>query len=238
MSALGYIESGSQLGLSKALQLVSIKTKRGLYASDGSFSMVAHATIEEVHEDELEVTDKPVETGSVISDHAYARPSGLQLTLGWSNSPTAAGALAAAQQAAGLAGAVSGTALAVVAGVQLVTGAASTLSALSGGVTIVNQQYANLLSLYKARTLFTIYTGRRVYSNMIIKSLTLTTDEKTENSMLIRVGCREILMAQTQTVSVGSDASVMSSPEKTQAVQDSGVVTPVPTTTINVTALP
>ncbi|WP_248322038.1 phage baseplate protein [Caballeronia sp. Sq4a] len=89
MSILGFIESGAQLGL----QLLTMKPKRGLIAQDGGSSIVAHATIEEVHQDELEVTEHPVEQGTVIADHAFVRPADLIITAGWSNSPNSTSAL-------------------------------------------------------------------------------------------------------------------------------------------------
>lgn len=47
---------------------------------------VANVTVEEVHTDELAVTDHPVERNSVISDHAYKRPEQVTIRAGYSNS--------------------------------------------------------------------------------------------------------------------------------------------------------
>jgi len=46
-------------------------------------TIIADAVIRERHEDETIMTDHPVEQGAVISDHAYAAPSELELTYGW-----------------------------------------------------------------------------------------------------------------------------------------------------------
>jgi hypothetical protein len=69
----------------------------------------------------------------------------------------------------------------------------------------------------------TIYTGKRVYRNMLIKSLATTTDAKTENSLIIRIGCKQILMAQTQTVTV-PDSSNMTNPQQNGATVNMGTV--------------
>ncbi|WP_250538160.1 MULTISPECIES: hypothetical protein [unclassified Caballeronia] len=71
----------------------------------------------------------------------------------------------------------------------------------------------------------------------LVKSLSTTTDKDTENSMLIRIVMRQILMAQTQTVTV-PDSSNMSNPASTASPEDAGVTSPVPAPNINVTALP
>jgi hypothetical protein len=230
MSALGFLESGAQIGL----QLLVIKPKRGMSLADGTSAIVAQAVLEEVHQDELEVTEHPVEQGTVISDHAFVRPAELILTYGFSNSPNQTSAVGAL---AGFAAAQNGAARTLVAAAEAVSGVAAALTSLSGGLSVVQQAYNNLLTLYRARTLFTIYTGKRTYKNMLIKSLSTTTDKEAENSLIVRIGCKQILMAQTQTVTV-PDSSVMADPGKNAAVSDMGTTYPVPTPNINVSALP
>jgi hypothetical protein len=55
--------------------------------------------------------------------------------------------------------------------------------------------------------------------------------------MLIRIVFRQILMAQTQTVTV-PDSSVMANPQQNAATQNMGTIYPVPAPNINVSALP
>jgi hypothetical protein len=43
-------------------------------------------TIEEVHHDDLIITEHPVEKGSAITDHSYKRPEELDMRVGFSNS--------------------------------------------------------------------------------------------------------------------------------------------------------
>ncbi len=45
--------------------------------------IVAACTIEEDHDDELELTDHPVELGASVTDHAFMRPVGVRITIGW-----------------------------------------------------------------------------------------------------------------------------------------------------------
>lgn len=47
------------------------------------------AVFEETHESTLEVTDNPVETGVVVSDHAYMKPGKITLSAGVSDTPLA-----------------------------------------------------------------------------------------------------------------------------------------------------
>ncbi len=66
----------------------------------------------------------------------------------------------------------------------------------------VNTQYANFLALQANRQPFDVITGKRNYTNMIITLLHTTTDEATENALFLTVRMREIIIVNTQTVSV------------------------------------
>lgn len=48
-------------------------------------TVIPDVTIREVINDNLVVTDHPVETGATISDHAFKRPVEVEMMLGWSN---------------------------------------------------------------------------------------------------------------------------------------------------------
>lgn len=231
MSAISNVVAVGQI----ALQLLGAKRKRGF--DDGAGTMIIpDATVEEVHSDEMEITDHPVEQGSTISDHAFNRPSELVVTAGWSDSPNNAGI---GTQIVGAAANSNAAVRAVIGAAQLANAVGSVLNVLSGngGGSASAAAYAFLLDLQRNRTLFTIYTGKRIYKSMLIKSLATTTDVKTENSAIIRIGCRQLLMAQTQTVTV-PDASNMKNPEQNGATVNSGVKYPLPSPNINTSALP
>lgn len=51
--------------------------------------LVFDAVFEETHEADLEVTDNPVETGVVVSDHAFMKPLRLSISAGVSDTPLA-----------------------------------------------------------------------------------------------------------------------------------------------------
>jgi hypothetical protein len=49
-------------------------------------NIVAMVTVEEDHDDELVITEHPVEYGAAITDHSYKRPSEVRIRVGWSQS--------------------------------------------------------------------------------------------------------------------------------------------------------
>ena len=229
MNVLGNVVAAGQI----LIQLLTHKPKRGFDNGSGTL-FVPNATIEEVHSDEMEITEHPVEQGTVISDHAFERPSGLVITAGWSDSPNSNVGLP--NQVIGAAANSSPALQAVIGAAGLVSGLA-TLYSSKGAGSASQAAYDSLLSAKKNRVLFSIYTGKRVYKNMLIKSLATTTDAKTENSLIIRIGCRQLLMAQTQTVTVPDSANMLN-PQQNGSTVNNGAKYPLPSPNINTTALP
>lgn len=191
---LGIVTTGAQLGLGSAL----FKPRRAL----GAFT--AQITIEEHHEDQLEITDHPIEQGAVISDHAYIRPAELTIKCGWSNSPSRGGLID------GVVGGLSAT----------VSGAKSLFSGNSENQ--VRDVYAKLLDLQASAKPFDIYTGKRKYTNMLIRSLATVTDRDTENSLMITVTCRQVIIVSTQVVSVPAPAERQANPSATAPPTNAG----------------
>lgn len=230
MSVLGNAVAAGQI----LIQLLTNKPKRGFESTDNPGSLfIPDATIEEVHTDDLEITDHPVEQGTAISDHAFKRPSELVITAGWSDSPNNSNL---GMQVLGAAANSSPALQALIGAGGLVSGI-GTLYGSNGAGSPSQAAYQQLQDMQNNRFLFTIYTGKRVYLNMLVKSLATTTDAKTENSLIIRIGCRQILMAQTQTVTV-PDSTNMANPEQNGATVNNGVKYPLPSPNINTTALP
>lgn len=197
MNALGFVQVGIQLGLDAIL----IKPRRGI----GDLP-IAQATIEEVHNDELEITDQPVEQGAMITDHAFKRPAECIITCGYSNSPGSSALLGS------LFGAATGT----------VGGIASLLTGNS--VSQVNDIYQKFLALQVLREPFDVYTGKRFYTSMLIKSLREVTNKETENALVLVVHLRQIIIVPTATnLVVGADAEDQSDPEDTDPDDDGGV---------------
>jgi hypothetical protein len=88
--------------------------------------------------------------------------------------------------------------------------------------TYLNDIYTQILTLQNTRAIFDVYTGRRVYNNMILQAVSMTTDRNTENALIVRLSCREILFVQTQTVQVSLDPKTQTNPERTLGTTQRG----------------
>jgi hypothetical protein len=88
--------------------------------------------------------------------------------------------------------------------------------------TYLNDIYGQILNLQNTRAIFDVYTGRRVYNNMILQAVSMTTDRNTENALIVRLSCREVIFVQTQVVRVSTDPSTQTNPQRTQATVQRG----------------
>lgn len=89
--------------------------------------------------------------------------------------------------------------------------------------------YAALQRLQIARQPFTVLTGKRWYSNMLIAGLEVTTNNTAEYALLVRVFCREVIIVSTQTVSAGTASGTgspgtQSQPQRTSSTGNAGNV--------------
>lgn len=82
--------------------------------------------------------------------------------------------------------------------------------------------YDKLLTLQESRELFTLYTGKRVYPDMLLASVHLHTDQFTENGLFIRARCQQVIITQTSLVTVSSDSAVQAQPQKTSPIVNTG----------------
>ncbi|EIA6527229.1 hypothetical protein K7Q96_002130 [Escherichia coli] len=87
--------------------------------------------------------------------------------------------------------------------------------------------YQQLLDLQSSRLPFDVVTGKRTYSNMLIRAIDVTTDRTSENVLSCVLTLREVLLTQTQSVSVADKAN-MQDGVSTAPVQDIGTKTSVP----------
>jgi hypothetical protein len=189
-----------------AAQLIMLKPKRGLYdvkvskdKQDVSLpDIIAPATIEEKHFDRLELTCHPIEQGAAITDHAFANPPEIFLRLGWSNSSIPSQQLAAADIAAAWAAAVGGNVGKAVGGVVGAAQAGYNLLQVSSTSKVI-EAYNAILQMYFSRAVFTLYTGKRVYENVICKMVATETDYTMENSLIIAMECQQLLLVNTTT---------------------------------------
>ncbi len=213
MSGVGFVLPILAIGLGA----LSIKPQRGFMGTSVG-NVTADVTLEEVHRDDLEITDHPVEKGPQISDHAFKRPEEVIIKCAWSNSPNGGSGLLS--QAMGLAAAsipAVRTALAI-------GGAVSAAQSLLSGndSSQAKAVYAQLVALQASCIPFDIQTGKREYKNMLFKSLSVTTDKTTENVLMLTAVCRQIIIAKTQTVDMPVNSDAQASPEKTTPVADAG----------------
>lgn len=160
------------------------------------------ATLEEIASDSLVLTEHPIEYGAAITDHAYKRPAEVTLTCAWSN--TAADIFSVASVAA-------------------LTGSNVLGSNYSSAV------YSQLLALQENRTPFSIVTTKRMYENMQIVDLQVTTDNRTSSILNIQVRCRQLLLVYTQATTLPSRTS-QANPASTADTQSTGVKQLIPAT--------
>lgn len=134
--------------------------------------MVADVTIEEVHNDEMAITQHPVEKTADITDHAYPLPARLQVRVGYSPSGSSGG----------------GSPFGEVPG--------------QGDPVPLQTIYDQFLAMKDGRELLEVQTGKRLYENMLIKLISLVTDKDTENALFLTLDLQQINLVETQTVTV------------------------------------
>lgn len=91
-----------------------------------------------------------------------------------------------------------------------------------GGNTSLTIVYQTLLQLQDQALPLIISTGKRLYTNMLIKSLACTTDLQTENVLMIDITFKKVIMVSTQTTFIAIENQA--SPEATAGVTDGGTV--------------
>ncbi len=130
------------------------------------------AVIRESHHSELEVTDNPLETGVVVSDHAFMRPDRLEVEamVGdvWLHALDENG--------------------------QPVKDTWQSEAGRSVSA------FALIQELQRTAVPFNIQTGLRLYQNMVVVSLDADQDASTASALLFRAQLREIIRATTETV--------------------------------------
>lgn len=81
--------------------------------------------------------------------------------------------------------------------------------------------YNKLLALQVAGSVFQVITGKRLYKNMLMLRIRVSTDETTEYALAIVAEFEEIIIVQTQTTSV-PPANQQKMPEQTAAPTNVG----------------
>lgn len=99
---------------------------------------------------------------------------------------------------------------------------ASTLTATSLLGLSPKETYQQLLDLQASRVPFDVVTGKRLYSNMLIRVIDVTTDRTSENVLMASLTLKEALITSTRTVSV-ADKTKMAEGVSTSETQNTGV---------------
>lgn len=128
--------------------------------------------VREGHTSELEVTENPVETGVVVSDHAFMKPARLEIE-----------------------GAVGDVWLY---GQDEIGNPIDDVFASSVSRSAV--AFQKLLGLQRSAELFSVQTGLKLYPNMIVASLSADQDAETAAILLFRASLREVIRVSTRKV--------------------------------------
>lgn len=81
--------------------------------------------------------------------------------------------------------------------------------------------YQQILDLQASRIPFDVTTGKRQYSNMLIRAIDVTTDRTSENVLMCVLTLREVIISQTESISV-ADKADMQDGVSTSSVQNTG----------------
>ncbi len=174
--------SGTIINAASAIASILLRPQRSVGV------LIPDCAIEEMHVDEMAVTEHPVENGAAISDHAYLRPSEVRLHYAWSNSSL------------------------------------SSLFDFSEGH--ARRIYGQLQALQASREPFDVVTGKRRYSNMVLVSVSVTTDRSKEYMLDVTMICRQVIIVSTQQATL-PPAARQAQPQNTEPPQDAGVRQPV-----------
>lgn len=203
--AIGFAIAGLQYGYSTTVPSPVRKF--------GDFQ--GYLTMEEQHSDTVEITDHPIEQGAAITDHAFKRPAELTLKISWSNSPNNGGLLG------GIRGLFS-------------TGSILVSNILGNNVNQVKEIYQKLLKAQADREPLEVFTGKRTYTDMLIRSLDVVTDQRTENVLMITVSFKQIIRVTTTTLTIEQvPPANQRNPQATQAPTNAGNKTATPTTQVD-----
>ncbi|MCB4342519.1 hypothetical protein LA345_01045 [Burkholderia vietnamiensis] len=164
-----------------------------LLSSKSIGNITIAVSIEERHNDELTITEHPVELGANINDHAFRRPSEVVMRCGWSNADYEA---------------LLGTFQA------LFDGGLPSDDYVSG-------VYSQLIALQRSRQPFDVVTSRRQYQSMLIAGLSVTTDAKTSAALIVTATLRELRLVTSKVTTLPPKAN-QADPSATSEVQDMG----------------
>ena len=87
--------------------------------------------------------------------------------------------------------------------------------------------YDDLLKMQSDRQPVSVQTGKRLYDNMLVKSLSVMTDQTTENVLMVTAQLQEIILVDTKEATMPGAAD-RADPQATAGVTDKGAKSPIP----------
>ncbi len=182
--------------------------------------IIPDVILEESTHDALVITEHPVEYGAMIADHAFKAPTELSMRVGYSPQSILLNS-AISMVAGALGGSTAGT-----------SGAGGITPEKLIGIDSLPEMYRAFLDLQAQREPFDVLTPKRAYKNMLISSLSMTTDNATENALILDVGMREVIITRTQLID-GKPQEQQAMPDKTASPEQAGMKTPAPSSAKN-----
>lgn len=176
-----------------AFEQLFVRTKKSL----GGIQL--DAVLSETHNNAIRLTKNPVELGADITDHAIIEPKRINIVAQVSDTPLGTAALGEI--------------------VDLITGLFGT--ATSDNITRSNAAYNAMLQIMELREPIEVQTKLKLYSDMMITSLTTTQDKTSSRIVLMNINLEEVLITESQIIKLdpeqledGSTKEQGSSPEK------------------------
>ncbi len=174
-------------------------------------TLVPSVVISEKHSDQLEITEHPVERPTTKGSNGTGA--------------SASGAGFVADHAYRRPSEVT-MELGFAGGGSLLDFTDTTSNGLSLGLS-PKETYQKILDMQSNREPIDVITGKRTYSNMLIRAIEVTTDKNSENVLMCVLTLREVIITQTQSIQV-ADKSNMTLGVTTSAVQNTGTKTAKP----------
>lgn len=167
--------------------------------------IVPSVVISEKHSDSSEITEHPVQVpggeGFTVSDHTFDRPSEVTMEIGFAG------------------------------GGSLIDGFdTSSMFDISTGLKLGSSPreiYQQLLDLRAGKKPFDVITGKRDYKNMLIRAIEVTTDNTSENVLMVVLTLRQVIIVETKKTTV-APVENQKLPEATGGTEERGTVTPKP----------
>lgn len=149
-------------------------------------SITIDASVQENHVSTCDLTENPVEDGATITDHVQMKPAELTIDGVISNTPISFAVL------------------------DNIRGLIDTVTSILGKTSRSIEAYNELLRLQKSRVPFKVVTGLKVYTDMILTSLSVPRTAATGNAIHFSAVMKQIIIAKSETSGV-SDSFFASS---------------------------